>query len=97
MVAWCAARSSAEVMQVLGDAEAAVGPVMDMADIAADPHFRHRGAITDVGGTPMQALIARLSETPGRLRWPGRTLDADGDVIRAKGWPSLAGTEQPQS
>lgn len=88
MAAWCAARKSADAVQTLSDAEAAVGPVMDMADIAADAHYRQRAAISDVGGTPMQALIARLSETPGRLRWPGRPLDADGDTIRAHGWPS---------
>ena len=35
---------------------------------------------------PMQGLIARLSETPGRIRWAGRPLDADGDAIRESGW-----------
>jgi crotonobetainyl-CoA:carnitine CoA-transferase CaiB-like acyl-CoA transferase len=57
-----------------------------MADIADDPHYIARGAIADVDGTPMQGLIARLSATPGRLRWSGRTLDADGDDIRRSGW-----------
>ncbi len=47
---------------------------------------RARGTIALVGDTPMQALIARLSVTPGVLRWPGRQLDADGDEIRATGW-----------
>ena len=60
------------------DAHAAAGPVMDMADIAADPHFAARAGVIDVDGTPMQALIARLSATPGALRWAGRPLDADG-------------------
>jgi crotonobetainyl-CoA:carnitine CoA-transferase CaiB-like acyl-CoA transferase len=86
MVEWCSARTAAEVMRILGEAHAAVGPVMDMADIASDAHFRDRGAVVEVGGTPMQALIARLSATPGRLRWPGRPLDADGDAIRRRGW-----------
>jgi crotonobetainyl-CoA:carnitine CoA-transferase CaiB-like acyl-CoA transferase len=86
MVQWCAARKSDDVLRVLGDAHAAAGPVMDMADIAADEHYRERGVVTDVGDTPMQALIARLSATPGVLRWPGRPLDADGDSIRAHGW-----------
>jgi hypothetical protein len=40
----------------------------------------------NVGDTPMQNLIARLSRTPGELRHPGRALDADGDDIRKKGW-----------
>lgn len=88
-VRWCADRDSAEVIRTLTEAHAAVGPVMDMADIAADPHFRERATISDVGDTPMQSLIATLSETPGQLRWPGRPLDADRDAIRESGWPSL--------
>ena len=37
-------------------------------------------------GTPMQGLIAKLSATPGALRWQGRAKDADGATIREKGW-----------
>jgi crotonobetainyl-CoA:carnitine CoA-transferase CaiB-like acyl-CoA transferase len=59
---------------------------MDMADIAADPHYAAREAIVDVEGTPMQGLVAKLSATAGALRWPGRGLDADGNDIRQRGW-----------
>jgi len=83
---WCATRTQAEVLDAFMAAEAAIGPVYDMADIAADPHYAARNAIADVGDTPMQGLIARLSATPGRLGWPGRPLDADGDHIRRSGW-----------
>jgi len=86
MVDWCLARTQAEVIAAFTAAEAAIGPVYDMADIAADPHYAAREAITTVGDTPMQGLIARLSATPGRLRWPGRPLDADGQDIRTTGW-----------
>jgi crotonobetainyl-CoA:carnitine CoA-transferase CaiB-like acyl-CoA transferase len=86
MADWCAVRSQAEVIDAFTAAEAAIGPVYDMADIAVDPHFAARGAITTVGDTPMQGLIAGLSATPGVLRWPGRPLDADGDAIRRDGW-----------
>jgi crotonobetainyl-CoA:carnitine CoA-transferase CaiB-like acyl-CoA transferase len=92
MSAWCALRTQAEVMAAFTEAEAAIGPVMDMADIAADPHYQHREAIVQLDGTAMQGLIAKLSATPGVLRWQGRTLDADGDSIRAHGW----GTASPQ-
>ena len=98
-VSWCAARDSADAIRTLTDAHAAVGPVMDMADIAADEHYRERGTITlvpsdhgqDCEGTvtPMQALIARLSATPGALRWAGRPVDADGPAIRDRGWNSF--------
>lgn len=87
MIDWCAVRTQGEVIEAFTAAEAAIGPVYDMADIAVDPHYIARETITTVGDTPMQGLIARLSATPGVLRWPGRDLDADGDAIRTTGWP----------
>ena len=86
MAEWCAARTRAEVLDRFTAAEAAIGPVLDMADIASDAHYAQRGAIETLDDTPMQSLIARLSATPGALRWAGRGLDADGDEIRASGW-----------
>jgi crotonobetainyl-CoA:carnitine CoA-transferase CaiB-like acyl-CoA transferase len=94
MTAWCAARTQAEVMDAFTAAEAAIGPVMSMADISADPHYAARQAIAKVDGTPMQGLIAHLSATPGVLRWQGRALDADGDEIRASGWGNSASEER---
>jgi crotonobetainyl-CoA:carnitine CoA-transferase CaiB-like acyl-CoA transferase len=86
MAEWCRQRTRPEVITAFTDAEAAIGPVMDMADIATDPHYASRDAIVTLEGTPMQGLIAKLSATPGALRWQGRALDADGDEIREKGW-----------
>lgn len=83
---WCAVRTRAEVIAVFEKAEAAIGPVYDMADIAKDEHFAYRHAVTTVGDTPMQNLIARLSATPGVLHHEGRPLDADGAEIRDLGW-----------
>ncbi len=96
MTAWCAERTQAEVMEAFTSAEAAIGPVMSMADIAVDPHYAARDAIVNVGGTPMQGLIARLSATPGSLRWQGRRLDEDGDEIRATGWGDPPGEGQDE-
>ena len=89
MVDWCAQRTQAEVIAAFETAEAAIGPVMDLADIAADPHYTARRAVVDVGDVPQQGLIARLSATPGELRHAGRTLDADGDAIRRYGWDAV--------
>ncbi len=86
---WCATRSRPEVIAAFERAEAAVGPVMTMADIAADPHYRERQAIVAVDGTVMQGPLAKLSRTPARppeSSWSGRALDADGDLVRADGW-----------
>lgn len=84
MARYCAARPLAEVLAAFDAAEAAAAPVYTMADLAADPHARARGLVVDLDGTPMQGLVARLSATPGRLRWAGRPLGADGDDVRAE-------------
>jgi crotonobetainyl-CoA:carnitine CoA-transferase CaiB-like acyl-CoA transferase len=77
MADWVGQRTLPDVLGAFEAAHAAAAPVYDMADIAADPHYRAREAIVDLGGVPMQGLIARLSATPGRLRWPARDLGAD--------------------
>ena len=82
MAEWMAARTMEQVLAEFEAAHAAVAPVYDMADIAADPHFRARGSIVEVDGVPMPEVVARLSATPGRVRWAGRPLDADGEAIR---------------
>jgi len=86
MTDWCRQRTRQQVIDAFNDAEAAIGPVLDMADIAVDPHYAAREAIVSLDGTPMQGLIAKLSATPGLLKWQGRSIDADGDAIRAHGW-----------
>jgi crotonobetainyl-CoA:carnitine CoA-transferase CaiB-like acyl-CoA transferase len=83
---WCATRTRDEVVAIFEEAEAAVGPVFDMSDIASDPHYAARNMIQVVGDTPMQGLIAALSKTPGVLRDEGHAIDADRDDITAHGW-----------
>ena len=86
MRAWCAERTQQQVLDEMAAADAAVGPIMTMEDIANDPHYAARNAIITVEGTPMQALIAQLSHTPGQVKWRGRPADFDGESIRRNGW-----------
>jgi len=83
---WCGRHTQAEVLAKFTEAQAAIGPVMSMADISVDPHYAAREAIVELDGTPMQGLLAKLSATPGVLRWQGRGKDADGPEIRERGW-----------
>ena len=83
---WCATRTRDEVVAIFEEAEAAVGPVFDMSDIASDPHYAARNMIQIVGDTPMQGLIAALSKTPGELRWEGRPNNSDSEDIVNNGW-----------
>ena len=84
LAAWIGARTSAEVLDAFDRAEAAAAPVYDMADVANDPHVTARGSLVEVDGVTMQGLVARLSKTPGQIRWTGRGLDEDGEAIRAE-------------
>ncbi len=79
---WIAARPSAQVLDEVAAAEAAIAPVYTMADIAEDAHVRERQAIVEVDGVHMQAPVARMSRTPGTVRHAGRPLGADtGEVL----------------
>lgn len=81
---WCADRPRHEVLAIFEEAHAAAAPVYDMSELAKDPHVQARGTVVDLDGAPMQGLVARLSETPGRLRWAGRPLGADTASVLAE-------------
>jgi len=77
MAGFCAARTAAEVLAAFESVHAAAAAIYDMADVFADPHVQARGSVVEVDGVPMQGLVARLSATPGAVRWAGRDLGAD--------------------
>jgi len=76
---WSATLSSEALLARMEEAGVPAGPVNDAAAIAADPHFRARGAVVEVadpeiGTVTMQGVFPKLSETPGRIAWTGPTL-----------------------
>jgi crotonobetainyl-CoA:carnitine CoA-transferase CaiB-like acyl-CoA transferase len=82
VAAWIGARSREEVIAAFEQAEAAVGPVYDALEILDDPQLAALGAIAnvpdeDLGRVLMSNVVARLSETPGEIRWAGRAHGAD--------------------
>ncbi|MGH3374218.1 MAG: CaiB/BaiF CoA transferase family protein [Actinoallomurus sp.] len=86
VAAWVGERTRAEVLEEFERAEAAVAPVYDVADVAADPQLAALEAITtvqdpDLGPLRMQNVLFRLSDTPGAVRWSGRSHGADTDRI----------------
>jgi crotonobetainyl-CoA:carnitine CoA-transferase CaiB-like acyl-CoA transferase len=83
---WIAERTREEVLEVFTEAEAAIAPVYDVADLMADEHVQATDMITtvedeDLGPVRMQNVVAKLSETPGSIRWTGRDLGADTDAV----------------
>jgi crotonobetainyl-CoA:carnitine CoA-transferase CaiB-like acyl-CoA transferase len=81
MTAWVAERTLNEALAQFEAADAAAAPVYDMAALTQDPHAVARGLFVEAEGLPMQGLVARLSATPGEVRWPGRALGHDNDTV----------------
>src|SRR3546814_10191397 len=73
MAEWIGERTRDQVVAAFAEAEAACAPVYSMNEVLADPHVQARGSVAEIDGTPMQGLVARLSATPGRIRWAGRS------------------------
>lgn len=81
---WSAGLSADEAVEILSDAGIPASPIMNIADIAADPHYRERGTIVDVedpdfGKISMVAPLPHLSDTPGRIETLGCALGAHTD------------------
>jgi crotonobetainyl-CoA:carnitine CoA-transferase CaiB-like acyl-CoA transferase len=77
-------------MEAFVAADAAIAPVMTMAEVCDDSHVVAREALVEVDGVPMQNVVARLSATPGRVRWAGRAIGADDGELDDI-WSSHAG------
>jgi len=74
---WIAGRTSEEAMAAFVAADAAIAPVLAMTEVVRDAHVRERDSLVEVDGVLVQAPVARLSATPGSVRWLGRALGAD--------------------
>jgi crotonobetainyl-CoA:carnitine CoA-transferase CaiB-like acyl-CoA transferase len=78
---WIAERDTEEVVEAFEEQQAAIAPVLSIADIFDDPQFIARETITTVdhpvlGDLKMQNVIPRLDTTPGRISHPGVDLGA---------------------
>jgi crotonobetainyl-CoA:carnitine CoA-transferase CaiB-like acyl-CoA transferase len=75
LAGWCAAHSSAHIINTLEEARVPVGPIYSVEDMVADPHYQARGMFeqVEIDGEPLKipAIMPRLSETPGATDWPG--------------------------
>jgi formyl-CoA transferase len=83
---WTAQRSLDEVLAALNEARIPAGKIYDIADIAADPHYRARDMILDAelaDGTPVQlpGIVPKLSATPGKAERPAPTLGQHTDKV----------------
>jgi crotonobetainyl-CoA:carnitine CoA-transferase CaiB-like acyl-CoA transferase len=83
---WVRVHTLDDAMHSFLEAEVAAAPVYDAEQLLADEHLRARGTFArvddpDLGPTTVQAPVALLSETPGRIDHLGRSLGADNDAV----------------
>jgi len=83
---WVVGRTLAESMATFEAASVAAAPVYDAEQLLADEHLRARGTFVpvedpDLGTVTVQAPVAVLSGTPGRIDHLGRHLGADNDAV----------------
>jgi crotonobetainyl-CoA:carnitine CoA-transferase CaiB-like acyl-CoA transferase len=83
---WVAGRTLEEAMCTFEAAEVTAAPVYDARQLLADEHLRARGTYMtvddpDFGPVTVQAPVAQLTETPGRIDHLGRALGADNGAV----------------
>jgi formyl-CoA transferase len=86
--AWTAQHSLDDVLARLNEARIPAGKIYDIADIAADPHYRARDMILDStldDGTPVQlpGVLPKLNATPGTVRTRAPALGEHTDEVLA--------------
>lgn len=81
---------SMDLPRVLAECErlgVTVGPLMSMADIEADPHYRDRGSMVELtdpasgSRLKMPNLPFRMPSRPGAIRFPGLPVGAANQVV----------------
>jgi crotonobetainyl-CoA:carnitine CoA-transferase CaiB-like acyl-CoA transferase len=83
---WVCERTLADAMDVFQRAEVAAAPVYDARQLLEDEHLRARGTFVrvadgDFGSMTVQAPVAVLSETPGRIDHLGAALGAHNELV----------------
>jgi crotonobetainyl-CoA:carnitine CoA-transferase CaiB-like acyl-CoA transferase len=86
MTGWFRSRPFEKALAELKTADIPHSPIMSMADIFADPHYRARDMIIDVpaeglGTLPQPGVVPKLSRTPGRVDHAGATIGRHTDEI----------------
>ena len=82
---WVATLPLKEVTAILKGQAVAVGPILNVEDMFADPHYQARGAFEEVSVNGeilhIPSIAPRLEETPGRTDRPGPQLGEHTDRI----------------
>jgi len=83
---WIGQRDAAEVLEKFERVEAAIGPVLSIADIVRDKHYLARESLVRIPDPRLGEMLApnvvpRLERSPGEIRYLGPELGAHNDEI----------------
>jgi crotonobetainyl-CoA:carnitine CoA-transferase CaiB-like acyl-CoA transferase len=83
---WIGARTRDEVLDAFTEAGAAVAAVYNAKDIVEDPHIRETQMLVEVDDEDLGPILQhnvmwRLTGSPGRIRFTGRSLGQDTDAV----------------
>lgn len=88
IAAWCVNQTLDQVLAALNEARIPAGRIYDVADIAADPHYKARGMIVEdalADGTPVSVpgIVPKLEGTPGAITHKAPALGEHTDEVLA--------------
>ena len=86
VAAWLGGLTRDEAVRLCVEGEVPCGPINDIADIFADPHYRARDnlvALDDpaLGAVTVPGVVPKLSKTPGEIRTLGPALGNGNDAV----------------
>lgn len=85
LASWCMSKDADEILQLLEQARVPGGPIYNVEDMFADPHFNARGLFeqVEINGKPLKipAILPKLDRTPGRTDWPGPAVGSHTDSV----------------
>ena len=84
--AWTREHAAEEVLKTMKEAGVPAGKLFTAKDMVEDPHYEARENVVTVedpkiGPFPMQNVVPRLTQTPGKIRWTGPALGQHNDEL----------------
>ncbi len=90
LAAWCAERTSEEVLSAMEEARLPAGPILSPQEVLEDPHIAAKGLFKETAypgldiPAPIMQTPVELSATPGEIRERPPTLGEHTDIIMAE-------------